>query len=409
MRPLILLLSLTACTQNDRSLDTEERHSEPGSEYYEPSSEPSSDTWDDSESSDLDSEGEEGGAEEEIEAGTLTAGEWNDIENWDFWLDLIDNPESDYYQYPQEWGFSPNQRVQFTLFDGDKPAIDTKLHMFDSNGETVWKSRTNNLGVAQLFPTFFANNSGPFSIYIETQDGLLEYSENFELPVNKSLAMEIEALPTEKIVDLMFVVDTTSSMCDELIYLQTELAAVINESQSLFNGNTQLRTSMNFYRDHGDDYVTRSFPFSDSISTVVEQLNDQDCGGGGNFPEAVAEALDDAINGHTWSDSAQARILFLVLDAPPHEDSQSLQTIRLAIEKAAETGIQIIPIASSGIDKDTEFFLRSIDIATNGTYVFLTDHSGVGESHLKASVGEFEVRPLNDLMVDLIVEASVTE
>ena len=415
MRPLILLLSLAACTQNDRSMDTEARYSEPGSEYYEPGSdyepaaEPSSDTWDDSESSDLDSEGEESGEEEEIEAGTLTAGEWNDIQNWDFWLDLIDNPESDYYQYPQEWGFFPNQRVQFTLFDGDIPAIDTELHMFDSNGNVVWKSRTNNHGVAQLFPTFFEENSGPFSIYIETQDGRLEYSENFVLPVNKSLAMEIEALPTEKIVDLMFVVDTTGSMCDELVYLQTEMAAVINESQSLFDNNTQLRTSVNFYRDHGDDYVTRSYPFSENINTVVDQIQEQDCDGGGDFPEAVAEALNDAIVGHEWSASAQARILFLVLDAPPHEDSQSLQTIRTAIETAAEKGIQIIPIASSGIDKNTEFFLRSIDIATNGTYVFLTDHSGIGESHLKASVGEFEVRPLNDLMVDLIVGASITE
>jgi len=408
MSPALLFPFLSACTQYE--LKSPSSHdSGSSSEYYEPSEaypEPSSEYEEDI-GEDIEEEGE--GEETELEAGTLTAGEWNDIENWDFWLSLIDDPESDYYQFPQNWGFSPNQKVQFTLYDAEKPAIDTALHLFDANGEAVWKSRTNNRGVAQLFPTFFDDNTGPFSLYIETRDGLIEYSESFSLPVNKSLSMEIGALPSEKIIDLMFVVDTTGSMCDELSYLQTELQAVINESQMMFNNQTQLRTSVNFYRDHGDDYVTRSFPFSENIDTVVSQLQEQDCGGGGDFPEAVTEALTDAIDGHSWSPSAQARIMFLVLDAPPHDNAQSLTQIQSAIESAAEKGIQIIPIASSGLDKDTEFFLRSIDIATNGTYVFLTDHSGIGESHLKASVGEFEVRPLNDLMVDLIVEASITE
>jgi hypothetical protein len=43
-------------------------------------------------------------------------------------------------------------------------------------------------------------------------------------------------------------------------------------------------------------------------------------------------------------------------------------------------------------------------ISTNGTYVFVTDDSGVGNSHLEPSVGEYEVEFLNDLMVRLIDE-----
>ena len=41
-------------------------------------------------------------------------------------------------------------------------------------------------------------------------------------------------------------------------------------------------------------------------------------------------------------------------------------------------------------------------ITTNGTYVFITDDSGIGESHLQASVGDYQVELLNDLMVRLI-------
>lgn len=50
--------------------------------------------------------------------------------------------------------------------------------------------------------------------------------------------------------------------------------------------------------------------------------------------------------------------------------------------------------------------MRFLAISTNGTYVFVTDDSGVGNPHLKPSVGQYEVEFLNDLMVRLINEYS---
>lgn len=47
-------------------------------------------------------------------------------------------------------------------------------------------------------------------------------------------------------------------------------------------------------------------------------------------------------------------------------------------------------------------FMQIYAIATDGTYVFLTNDSRVGEPHLVTSVGQFEVEFLNDLMVRLI-------
>lgn len=46
--------------------------------------------------------------------------------------------------------------------------------------------------------------------------------------------------------------------------------------------------------------------------------------------------------------------------------------------------------------------MRFLAITTNGTYVFITNHSGVGNEHLEPSVGEYEVEYLNDLLVRLI-------
>jgi hypothetical protein len=72
--------------------------------------------------------------------------------------------------------------------------------------------------------------------------------------------------------------------------------------------------------------------------------------------------------------------------------------------RAAAKGIRIVPIVASGIDKSTEFLMRLTAIATNGTYVFITDDSGIGDDHLEASVGEFEVEFLNNLLVRVVGE-----
>jgi hypothetical protein len=48
--------------------------------------------------------------------------------------------------------------------------------------------------------------------------------------------------------------------------------------------------------------------------------------------------------------------------------------------------------------------MRSFAILTNGTYVFITDDSGVGNDHLEPTIGEYELEKLNDLLVRLVGE-----
>ena len=99
------------------------------------------------------------------------------------------------------------------------------------------------------------------------------------------------------------------------------------------------------------------------------------------------------------------RVAFLLLDAPAHHNQTVIASLQKSIETYARLGIRIIPIAASGADKNTEFMLRFFDILTGGTYTFLTDDSGVGESHIAASVGDYEVEQLNELIVRLIAAA----
>ena len=81
-------------------------------------------------------------------------------------------------------------------------------------------------------------------------------------------------------------------------------------------------------------------------------------------------------------------------------NSQITETVQLAAEK----GVRIIPIASSGIDTETEFLLRSWAIMAGGTYLFLTDDSGIGNDHLEPTIGEYSVEKLNECMIRVICE-----
>ncbi|WP_139902638.1 VWA domain-containing protein [Clostridium thermarum] len=84
------------------------------------------------------------------------------------------------------------------------------------------------------------------------------------------------------ILDLMFVVDTTGSMQDELDYLKAELKNVIRRVDAEASQSLDIRLSCNYYRDQGDEYVVRPFPFTRDIDEVINDMNKQYADGGGD-------------------------------------------------------------------------------------------------------------------------------
>ena len=202
------------------------------------------------------------------------------------------------------------------------------------------------------------------------------------------------------------VVDATGSMGDEIQYLKVELQDVLRRAQQQ-SGMTQLRMASVFYRDYGDDYVVRPFPFTTDINSLVNFIGRQDASGGGDFPEAVDEALVEAVTKQQWSGSAVNRLLFLILDAPPRLNSSVVERLQRVMRQAAVQGIRIIPITASGINRETEALMRSLAIGTGGTYIFITDNSGVGNDHLEATVGRYDVEFLNNLILRLLLKYTV--
>ena len=202
-------------------------------------------------------------------------------------------------------------------------------------------------------------------------------------------------------IEVAFMVDATGSMSDELEFLKTELVNVIGRVESDNAGATVMTASV-FYRDEGDDYLTRISDFTADVNVTSDFVRQQRAEGGGDYPEAVHTALNEAVGQLQWSSDAKTRLMFLILDAPPHYRGDVIDSLHESIEDAMCKGIKIIPVSASGVNKETEFLMRFFAVSTGGTYVFITDDSGVGNQHLEASVGEYQVEYLNDLMIRLI-------
>lgn len=406
-----LALAAWSCTKGDYESDLK-GGGDPGEGYYggdyEMGGEPGAD-YGDYDGGGSSSNG--GGA-----AGVLTAGEWNDLAHWDFWGSLMsyqpdpNAPEEqrspDYARMAYEWGFNTSRRVAVSVKDeAGNPVANVPVELL-LNGDVIWKTRTSNKGNAELWRDLFSargqesTSTEPLAISINGKKQALapEISDWTGVKVNE---YTVSAAAPDKQADIAFIVDATGSMTDEIDFLKKDLLSILEKVQQSQAG-VAIRTGAVFYRDKGDTYLTRSDDFSKPAKTM-EFIRKQEADGGGDLPEAVHSALEVTLSSLSWNAAARTRMAFLILDAPAHLSQQGVvASLQKSIQSFSALGIRMIPVLASTGDKTTEFMCRDFAIVTGGTYVFLTDDSGIGGEHLTPSVGEYEVEKLNDLLIRLI-------
>lgn len=77
-------------------------------------------------------------------AGLLTAGEWNDLNNWNrHWVDLLNDGEINDYQ--KTYAFYPKHRYTVLLTnERDYPVADAVVTLLDASDKAIWECRTDN-------------------------------------------------------------------------------------------------------------------------------------------------------------------------------------------------------------------------------------------------------------------------
>ncbi|MEM7126195.1 MAG: vWA domain-containing protein [Chloroflexota bacterium] len=214
-------------------------------------------------------------------------------------------------------------------------------------------------------------------------------------------------------VDLLFLMDATGSMDDEIAKLKASMADIADQIYDLPE-QPDVRFGLVHYRDRGDAYVVRTHDFTHDLSDFQETLAALQASGGGDNPESLNEALHVALNNLNWRtqerDGETLRLILLVADAPPHLDyhwqDYAYDTDMI---DAATQGIKIFPVGASGLAEQGEYIFRQMAQFTGGKFVFLTyDEAGEPSSgpgtETSHDVENYSVNTLDKLVVRLVKE-----
>ncbi len=330
------------------------------------------------------------------QAGLLTAGEHDDLLNPRLYGNYVAG--SDLAQQIPDLPRLDTERVlTVRAVDGNGrpvPFADIVITCSDGNRLTLASQAD---GTASFFPeldrlsptmTIAARYAGSLGNRSNEQRVTLgSGAQSVDIPVNVRIAAPIRQL------DLALVIDTTGSMGDEIRFLQTELTSIIGSLQQR-HPRIDIRVGFVFYRDTGDDYVTRTVGFGHNLAQAQSSLQSQSAGGGGDYPEAMDQALIRAAS-LDWRPNA-VKTMLLVADAPPHD--QDFGGAWAAAEALRARRVHITPVAASGVADKAEYAMRAMAAVSQSRYLFLTDDSGIGNPHAPPAIDCYLVTRLDALL-----------
>lgn len=346
--------------------------------------------------------------ETDYSAGKMTAGAHNDNDYYSDWLALFykGQGEEDSGKFAKLGGaelfdLRSLNRVKVTVKNDDGAPVPEAVVTCINGDETLFEAVTDSNGIAYLFP----EKEGTITVKARNGENVVVKNGEYDAE-SREATISVGEISQEKtkLIQLMFVIDATGSMGDEMDYLKTELGDVIKRVVEK-NSDVKIDLAFLFYRDDGDKEKFAYTDFSDVTKesdyvAMKNVLTDQKATGGGDYPEALDEALLSAVN-KQWSDSG-TKIIFNLLDAPCHRYEQNQSNFVTAVKESASKGIRICPVLASGANMFTEYITRQAAILTGGTFSFITDDSGIGGEHHDPNLPNTVIERLNDLLVRLI-------
>ena len=337
-------------------------------------------------------------------AGLITACAWDDNISYGDWNAMFakgdDNTRAGKFSQfaDNAWKLNTLNRVKVTVKNGENFVCGATVSFFGAD-QKEYKGVTNANGVAYIF---LEEQEGTLTVKSGEGEGTAAFTaENRDLTVDLT-----NNANKDNVIKIMFVVDVTGSMGDELNYLTNEITDVIGRI-ARNDDQTRIDLALLFYRDNGDNekFSYAEFKNVTDATLLAEQkqaLAAQSATGGGDIPEALDEAVLMAVS-KDWGEENSTKIIFHVFDAPSHEKEENITRCGQAVKIAAEKGIRYCPVLCSGADLLCEYIARQGALYTAGTFIYVTDHSGIGNEHYDPSIPNAVVEKLNDMMVRLVI------
>lgn len=342
----------------------------------------------------------------------LSAGEINDNELFDEYLQY----RIDYQRFVggdtvHDVDISQRHIIQVTNGQG-LPVLGATVEFY--SGQRLLASlQTPATGIVYFHPLAYSARVQGDLIDVVVSKGQVSTSGTVDLGDDRSIqgiTLDVPSTQSPVQLDVMFLIDSTGSMDDEIDQLKENILSVSAQIEAL-PASPDVRFGMVTYRDRGDLYVTQVYDFTGNVQAFQRDLQGVQAAGGGDTPESMNEGLHRAIWDVSWRVEDTVSLIFLVADAPPQLNYSQDYDYAQEMVNAASMGIKIIPI-SSFLDEDfyadqAEYIFRQMAQFTGGNFVFLTYQSqpqSDGEAGRDVSVDEqsYTVEDLDALVVRLV-------
>lgn len=245
-------------------------------------------------------------------------------------------------------------------------------------GRVLSRGKTHADGSFNFYPSEYEDSEDEFNASFtynqHTQKIVIDRQGKRELEVKFPFTRsEQKSIP----LDIVFILDTTGSMGEEINRLKATIE-IIKLNLTSLSSRPKVRFGMVLYKDIGDEYRTRVIPLTGSLPGFQRDLDLVEASGGGDTPEDLQAALEAAMTHLDWNRNG-IRLSFIITDAPPHLDYEQEYTYIEASKAARREGIKIYSVGTGGLDLMGEYILRQISQYTGAKYIFLT-YGEEGES-----------------------------
>ncbi len=267
------------------------------------------------------------------------------------------------------------------------PVTGAHVTVVDETGDRVaWRGTTYGDGSVPFFPGLATaeGQEPPATWLVEVRDGerFTRQHWNLDGPTCTVRLAGDAAAASELALDVVFLIDTTGSMGDEIERVKQTLKGVTDKLDGL-DREFSLRYGAVLYRDVTDDYVTAAHPFTTDLGEFADALQEIEANGGGDTPESLNQGLAVAVDAMEWRDGA-AKLVFLIADAPPHLDYEGDVPYSTSCLRAVSRGIKVHAVAASGLDEAGSAVFRQVAHLTRGKFIFIEYGGNVaasGEAH----------------------------
>ncbi len=151
-----------------------------------------------------------------------------------------------------------------------------------------------------------------------------------------SKALTVNQIQKDLTLDIVFVIDTTSSMKP---YIEATKDVVRKISTAISDNKHvkgRVRLGLVGYRDRGDEYVTKilcSLEAGKDLQSYQAELAKVEASGGGDSPEQVYAGIDMAVSKMAWGATSYRHVV-VIGDSANHADDKSMVSLESVLAKA---------------------------------------------------------------------------